>query len=97
MNESKNNIENKIKRVNKVDSKPNSNNKNFTYNLSDSNESIYSQSGLLNEKSDENLKQKYIDNGENYTFQADNYSETINSLIPEKIIITDNSPQLYSN
>ena len=96
-NELKKNKEKIIKKINYDSKKLNSNNKDFTYNLSDSNESIYSQNELLNEKSEENLKQKYIDNNENYTFQADNYSETINSLIPEKIIITDNSPQLYSN
>tara|TARA_E500000178_G_C17032837_1_gene761522 strand:+ start:1175 stop:2233 length:1059 start_codon:yes stop_codon:yes gene_type:complete len=87
-----NNNKEKTKKVTKLNK--------FMYNLSDTNDSIsineYSKSNsdeIINYKKNKNNKK--ID--ENYTFHAENYSETINSLIPEKIIITDNSPQTYSN
>ena len=72
----------------------------FMYNLSDTNDSI-SINEHSKDNSDEIINYKKNKNNkkvdENYTFHAENYSETINSLIPEKIIITDNSPQTYSN
>lgn len=93
-----------INKINKVESKESINydlksdsDKNYLketkndYNLSDSNDS-----------NDSPKNKFYIDYNtqnqtDNLTFQADNYSETINSLIPEKIVITDNSPNLFNN
>ncbi len=72
----------------------------FTYNLSDSNDSNDNQYNIPLKKDNKfNIDYStYTQNQtDNLTFQAENYSETINSLIPEKIIITDNSPNLYSN
>ena len=72
------------------------NNKNFTYNLSESNDSKENLN-FIEKKTDNKLYIDYNTNTQtdNLTFQADNYSETINSLIPDKIVITDNSPNLY--
>ena len=74
------------------------NNKNFTYNLSESNDSKENLN-FIEKKTDNKLYIDYNTNTQtdNLTFQADNYSETINSLIPDKIVITDNSPNLYIN
>lgn len=74
-------------------------NKNIIYNLSDSEEynevpeNIYKNEISENDK----IKNKFDYSRESLTFHAENYSETLNSIIPEKIDITDNSPQTYSN
>lgn len=71
----------------------------FTYNLTDSHDSNDNNYGLPLKNNKFNIDYNtYTHNQtDNITFQAENYSETINSLIPEKIIITDNSPNLYNN